>query len=101
MTRTVVFAQRHMVHFRVPFYEKLRLALAEHGVQVRVLVGDPTAQEVAKSDGGTLHWGEPRHTRYSFDGSLCWMPLNVDPGDGGVLVLAQEPVQERDSGWEA
>lgn len=90
MTRTVVFAQRHMVHFRVPFYEKLRHVLAEHGVQVRVLVGEPTAQEVAKSDGGTLTWGEHRRTRYSFAGSLCWMPINVDPGDGGLLVLAQE-----------
>jgi glycosyltransferase involved in cell wall biosynthesis len=90
MTRTVVFAQRHMVHFRVPFYEKLRHALGEHGVQVRVLVGEPTAQEVAKSDGGTLAWGEPRRTRYSLAGSLCWMPVHADPGDGGLLVLAQE-----------
>jgi len=28
MTRTVVFAQRHMVHVRVPLYEKLREASA-------------------------------------------------------------------------
>jgi L-malate glycosyltransferase len=90
MTRTVVFAQRHMVHFRVPFYERLRPVLAEHGVRVRVLVGEPTAQEVAKSDGGTLEWGEHRPTRYSLAGSLCWMPMNADPGDGGLLVLAQE-----------
>jgi L-malate glycosyltransferase len=37
-----------------------------------------------------LAWGEPRRTRYWFDGSLCWMPMNADPGAGGLLVLAQE-----------
>jgi glycosyltransferase involved in cell wall biosynthesis len=90
MTRTVVFAQRHMVHFRVPFYEKLRHALARHDVQVRVLVGEPTTDEAAKIDAGQLPWGEHRRTRYHFGGSLCWMPMKADPGDDGLLVLAQE-----------
>jgi L-malate glycosyltransferase len=90
MSRTVVFAQRHLVHFRVPFYEKLRQALAEDDVQVRVLVGDPTAQEAAKTDAGSLTWAEHRPTRYPLNGMLCWMPVNADPGQGGLLVLAQE-----------
>jgi glycosyltransferase involved in cell wall biosynthesis len=90
MSPTVVFAQRHMVHFRVPFYERLRLVLAERGVEVRVLVGEPTVQEAAKGDGGRLAWGEHRRTRYWFGGSLCWMQMNANPGPGGLLVLAQE-----------
>jgi glycosyltransferase involved in cell wall biosynthesis len=90
MTRTVVFAQRHMVHFRVPFYEKLREALDQHGVRVRVLVGDPSSDEAAKIDAGRLSWSEHRPTRYFFGGSLCWMPIDASPGNGGLLVLAQE-----------
>ena len=90
MSRNVVFAQRHLVHFRVPFYEKLKLALAEHDIRMRVLVGEPTAQEAAKTDGGTLAWSEHRRTHYPLNGMLCWMPVDADPGDGGLLVLAQE-----------
>ncbi len=90
MSRTVVFAQRHLPHFRVPFYEKLRSALAADDVRVRVLVGDPTPQEVEKSDAGKLSWSEHRRTRYALGGLLCWMPLNADLGEADLLVFAQE-----------
>jgi glycosyltransferase involved in cell wall biosynthesis len=90
MSRTVVFAQRHLPHFRVPFYEKLRPALAAHDVRVRVLVGDPTPQEVEKGDAGKLSWSEHRRTRYALGGLLCWMPLNADLGEADLLVFAQE-----------
>ena len=80
MTRTVVFAQRHMVHFRVPVYEKLREALGKHGVRVRVLVGDPSSDEAAKTDAGRLSWSEHRRRRYYLGETVCWMPTRANPG---------------------
>ena len=69
---------------------KTPFGLAADDVRVRVLVGDPTPQEVEKSDAGKLSWSEHRRTRYALGGLLCWMPLNADLGEADLLVFAQE-----------
>ncbi len=89
MSGTVVFVERHINHFRVPFYEGLRNALARDGVRVRVLTGESTPAEIAKGDRATLPWAEKIQTRFFFGDRICWAPIRAGLGRGDLLVVEQ------------
>jgi L-malate glycosyltransferase len=71
---TVLIVQRQLPHYRVAFFEALKTALDQRGVNLRVAHGLPTKFEVSKQDGGALSWSEQIEPRYFLNGKLCWLP---------------------------
>jgi len=77
MRTQVAIVQRRLTHYRLPLFELMREDLARQDVEMRLLVGRPTAEELDKKDEGVLDWAEPVPTRYLFGGRICW--LNFGP----------------------
>lgn len=86
----VVIVQRRLPHYREPFFEALRAALAAQGVDLTLVVGEPTPQERSKQDEGALAWAERVHCRYFLGGRLCWQDLRPWLRGAQLVVLPQE-----------
>jgi hypothetical protein len=69
---TVVY--RWLPHYRVPFYEALRTELDRRGVTLRLLHGEPTAEEATRQDTGSIPWAHLIDSRVISVGtrSLLW-----------------------------
>lgn len=88
--RKVTIVQRRLTHYRVPFFEGLRESLEARNIQLTLLVGQSTDDELSKRDGGHLGWATPVKTRYLLNNRLCWMPYYKHMGDTDLLVITQE-----------
>ncbi len=78
-------------HYRVPFYERLRPALAAKGIELRFIVADGMAEDHAKGDRASILWAEHRPFReISIAGrSLLWQP-GFDVASGADLVITEQ-----------
>lgn len=74
--RRVVVVQRVVPHYRVPFFEGLRTALADRGVDLVVVRGQPSTEETARGFSGPLPWATEVQNRYWQFGrrSIVWQP---------------------------
>jgi len=88
MPCNVVIVQRRLTHYRVPFFNKLRDLLSERGINLRLLVGDPTPAELFKQDEGMLSWAEKIPTTYKL--GVCWQPFSKYTSGADLVVLTQE-----------
>jgi glycosyltransferase involved in cell wall biosynthesis len=79
-----------MTEYRIPLFEALRTVLAERGVLLDVLHGDPTDDELTKGDGGVLPLARKLPTRYALDGRLCWQPFGAQIRDADFVIVTQE-----------
>lgn len=89
-SRHVAIVQRRMVHYRVPFFEALREALAVHRVPLSVVTGPCPAGERSRDDAGHLPWAQQVPARYLAGARLCWMTLGPALSGAGWVVLPQE-----------
>lgn len=89
MARVLVI-QRRMTHYRLPFFEALRVALAERGCELEVAYGEGFAGEAGKRDSGELAWGKKLPTRYFFGGRICWQPFGSLLRRADLVVIAAE-----------
>ena len=90
MTRRVVIVQRRLTHYRVPFFNALRAELARRGLDLVLLVGQGTREEVAKNDAGSLPWAHGVPTYYAARGKLCWQNLKPYLHDADLVIVTQE-----------
>lgn len=89
MMQGVLFAQRRLPHYRVPFMQAAQACLATRGVRLNVIYGEPTAAERLKRDEGELEGAQRmRHTRYAMGGRLCWQPF--DTRGQALVIVSQE-----------
>lgn len=88
--KQVAIVQRRLTDYRVPLFRGLRDVLAAENVELRLLHGAGTSQELAKNDSGTLSWAEPLETRYLLGGRLCWQPFRALTRDADLVVITQE-----------
>jgi glycosyltransferase involved in cell wall biosynthesis len=86
----VLVVQRRLTLYRAPFFEALRPALADRGFALRLVVGDATAEEATKDDGGMLLWAEHVPCRYLFGGRLCWQDIRPWLAAVDYVVVTQE-----------
>lgn len=86
----VLIAQRRMTHYRVPLFELLRSKLAQSGVDLEVVYGDPTETEKKKNDSGVLAWGKRQPCRYLINDRLCWQNLGGLTRDADLVIVTQE-----------
>lgn len=63
-SKNVVFLQRRMTEYRVPFFEKLRETLLSQSVGLDVIYGSPGSSDISKEDDAMLPWAIKVKTRY-------------------------------------
>lgn len=88
--KRVVVAQRRLPHYRERFFEDLRVALLKRGVELDLLVGQSTEDEVRKNDSGALSWAKIIPTSYAFGGRICWLPVRSNVGKADLVIVTQE-----------
>jgi glycosyltransferase involved in cell wall biosynthesis len=88
--QAVLIVQRRMTHYRVPLFERLRVALAEQGVDLQVAYGDPTAREALNHDEGRLAWGLHVPVRNFLRGGLIWQNLSRVLDGVDMVIVTQE-----------
>jgi glycosyltransferase involved in cell wall biosynthesis len=68
---------RHVPQYRREFYDSLRSELAERGINLHLIYGQPIGTDAAKSDAVVIPWGERIHNRVvSVAGKpLCYQPV--------------------------
>lgn len=86
--KTVVIIQRRLTHYRTPLFTILKDILNDHDISLRLLVGEPTKQELLKRDEGVISWAEKIPTHYL--GSLCWQPYGKYISNADLVITAQE-----------
>ena len=88
--RSVLVVQRRLPHYRVPYFEALRVELNRRGWDLRLAHGVGTAAEQIKNDSGSIAWAESLETRYLFGGRLCWQPFSHLICDAAMVVVTPE-----------
>lgn len=85
----VVF--RYVHHYRTRFYELLRAALAERGVDLRLVVGEPGPRERGKQDAVHVPWATAVRNRYVTVAGreLVWQPALRLVWDADLVVVEQ------------
>jgi glycosyltransferase involved in cell wall biosynthesis len=88
---TVLFPVEWMPDYRVEFFERLRGALDEQGVRLRVVYGNPTPEEEQRRASGRLDWGIRRDNLVLPIGSrsLVWQPCARDALDSELVIVDQ------------
>ena len=83
----VVILQESLPHYRVPFFEGLREALALQGVRVDLVVGQPDRIAAQKQDQGSLAWATGVQVRRF--GPLLWQPTAGTLRAADLVILEQ------------
>jgi glycosyltransferase involved in cell wall biosynthesis len=86
---TVIY--RWLPYYRIPFYEAFRAELDRRGVTLRLIYGQPTADEATKQDTGSISWGHAIESRVIRVGarSLLWQPC-ASLTHGSDLVIVEQ-----------
>ena len=88
--RTVLVVERRLTHYRVPFFEALRIELAARACDLLLAHGGPTDIERTKSDEGELPWAHSLPTRYWLGGRVCWQPFGMLARRAELVVVNAE-----------
>ena len=88
----VVITQHRLLHYRQSFFDRLKGAAAERGIDVRLVVGQQSAAEALKQDVGSLPWAHVMHNRIASVGGvdLIWQPFPEELRGADLVVLIQE-----------
>ncbi|AZN36847.1 glycosyltransferase family 4 protein [Iodobacter ciconiae] len=87
---SVLFVQRRLPHYRVPFFEALKRELFARGCHLRVLHGLPNKEELLKNDSGVLPWAENLPNHYFLGGKICWQPFYAQSRGADLVICSHE-----------
>ncbi len=88
----VVVTQHRLLHYRQAFFDRLRTACLERGIELRLVHGQASQTEALKSDVGELPWADVVHNRFVRIGGkdILWQPYPRSLRDADLVVLIQE-----------
>jgi glycosyltransferase involved in cell wall biosynthesis len=87
----VLVMQRRIMHYRVALYERLRVALDQCGVELRLAYSSTPLKKVANNkDEGILPWATPVPGRDILTNALCWQDVRCAMDGVKLAVLMQE-----------
>lgn len=88
----VVVTQHRLVHYREPFFNRLRDACAERSIELHLVHGQASPTEALKKDGGQLPWADERaNLIVRIRGvDLVWQSFPRVLRDADLVVLIQE-----------
>jgi len=79
-----------MTHYRISFFEALRMSLLDRGIELTLAHGDPSGGELAKKDSAVLPWAKRLRTNYFMNGRVCWQPFGPLAQDSDIIVVTHE-----------
>jgi len=87
----VTIVYKSVPQYRRQFYEDLRIYLAERGVQLRLVYGQPTASEALRGDSVQIAWGVKTRNTFIQVGSrqLVWQSV-LSELQGSSLVIVEQ-----------
>jgi len=88
--RRVVIVERNFLHYRVAVYQRLRELLHAEGVNLQLLIGAGTPEEMQKRDQTKLDWTITLPTKYFFRNKVCWLPFGSYAKGAELVVLMHE-----------
>lgn len=88
----VVIVQYRLLHYRIRLFELLRERLRERGVELMLVVGQPSVTERKRNDVGQLPWALQVRNRFLrlAGKDLLWQPLPGEARGAGLVVVMQE-----------
>lgn len=89
----VLFIQRRMTEYRVPFFEKLRDSLMSRNVSLSVVYGSPSPKELSKKDDMVLAWGTKVPCNYFEIGNIQLVFKRIHPSlikDNDMIIIPHE-----------
>ena len=87
----ILVVQRHLTHYRLPFFEALRTTLAGRGCELELAYGTGTSDETTKGDEGELAWATKLPiTRYFAGERACWQPFGEQVAKADMVVMTAE-----------
>jgi len=92
MPPTISIVQTRLHHFRVPFYQILHGMLAEKGIRLVLIHGEPSVDEATRQDSGHLAWATTINNRRLSVGDieLVWQPCLHLLSSSDMVVVQQE-----------
>jgi glycosyltransferase involved in cell wall biosynthesis len=88
----VAICQHRLLHYRQAFFERLRSACSERGIELHLVHGQPSPAEALKKDTGQLAWADVMQNRFlrvrGVD--VIWQPFPRALRDADLVVLIQE-----------
>jgi glycosyltransferase involved in cell wall biosynthesis len=87
----VYIVYRHVPAYREAFYNRLRQRLGEHGVELRLIYGQPIGEDAVKKDAVAIPWGEKVHNIVVGRGrkNICWQPAYRRTYDADLIIVEQ------------
>jgi glycosyltransferase involved in cell wall biosynthesis len=87
----VTIVYRSLPHYRIAFYESLKAELDWRGVSLRLIYGQPDAEEAKKQDTGVISWGHVIQNRLIPVGarSLVWQPCTAMVRGSDLVIVEQ------------
>lgn len=79
-----------MTHYRVAFFESLRVQLELRDLELVLAYGEGTPEEKRKNDGAEVPWGHRLTTRYLAGGRICYQPLKDLCKAAAMLIVTPE-----------
>lgn len=88
----VTYIQAAMFHYSVPFLERARAGLENHGVEFEVVFGQPSRSEILKGGAGHVPWEKRVQNTYFTIGhhELVWQPVLRDIWSTDLAIVCQE-----------
>ena len=90
MRKRIVIVQRRLTHYRVPLFEKMKQYLSERDIELQLLVGQATNEELKKNDQGYLDWAIQIPTRYFLSNRVCWQSYGKFLRNADLVIITQE-----------
>lgn len=89
---TVTILQRRLVQYRLGLFDALRDALAEQGIELRLVYGSPSPSDQVKNDSASLPWADevPAHWLRIGSTELLWQRGIGALGRADLVVMTQE-----------
>lgn len=89
--RRVVIIYKTLPHYRVSFFDQLRVLLNSSGIELELLVGQPDDNQALKKDTSELAWAQRVKNRYFKVGrrTLVWQPV-LKRTRGADLVIVEQ-----------
>lgn len=90
--KKVVICQHRLLHYRTTFFERLKSACSNYGIDLHLLHGQASQRELVKKDEGYLPWANKVKNSFWKLGvrDLVWQPFPAELRDADLVVVMQE-----------
>lgn len=90
--KKVVIIQYRLLHYRVQLFQLMRTLCREHGIDLHIVHGQPTEQELKKKDTGHINWADSVSNKYITVGNrdIIWQPYPDHHKDADLVIMMQE-----------